>query len=326
MINSDVDSLLINGEAFEKLNNFAHKLIPEYASNLEINNLSKTAELGTVALSRKLLLNPDADAVLVHHAAKNILSDKMLNYEPETIWLELEKFDLDVPEENRAKILMLNAIQATEPLIYDSAVFKNMALIFNDEVPNYEVMEEIRAEQLAWTVAALELISPKRTFYFDYEPKVYIASVLHRDGFVLAPIGLEFAQDELDSLNNNLELKKEVKLAKADVLYIKDNPLKYILEEQLRKLTRVNFYVKERFSNFKKEFNKLLNPEEIGEKIAKILKEKQKLTERKTSFINPEAEVGVGTIRGNEKSGRIDPYAKGLDVQPPKFTLGVMGA
>lgn len=321
----DLNKMICSGEALEKLNAFRQLLIPYLTQDLEVKDLEKTAELGSISLSKEYILDKEAPAILVHQAVRNLLSDKVINYEPETIWLELERLGIDVPEENRNKIVMVNAIHVTDPIVYDVHVFKNMVMTFNNELPNLEMTEEAEPEHVAWTILNLQFLHPEQPIYMDYEPRIYTAAVLHRNGFILAPETLSFAQEELDKLNSNIELKEDIQ---KDLDNNKLTHTNKIIENQLIKISRVTEYLKLRYADYKEKLGLLLEPEKIGEKVAKILKEKEKLTDRKTSLVVPEIEVGFGSVRGDEKSGVEDPAGHGVinDFIPPVFILNAEGA
>jgi hypothetical protein len=199
----------------EELNNFAQDLIPESPLFLEKTATKKT-----------LLEDPNAPALLVYKA-------------PETIWAESQTRGIDIPEENRNKILMIAALKTRDPLIYDAHAFKNIVLVFNDELPNTEIAEEALPEQMAWAIECLEALDPTKSYYFDYEPVYYTALVLHRDGYFLAPQGLEYAQMSLDKLNKNIEVKSELQAA----LKKPEKDMTDLVREQYIKMDRVKRYV-----------------------------------------------------------------------------------
>jgi len=312
---------------FEKLNNFSQSLIPYYDQDLEINDLEKTAELGTVALSRSYLLDPETPAPILYQAAKNILTDKFVGYEPETVWLEFERLGLDVPEENRNKLSVVSALQSQDPLIYDSNVFQGMILAFNNEIANPEVTEEVDPEQIAWAIVNLTLLFPDTKYYFDYEPMVYTAVVLHRAGILKAPATLGYCQEYLDNLNKNNDLVEKITEAEHNKP-LKSDPLYDIVSTQLAKLERIDTYVEQMYTKYTEQLQKLLEPKKLGEKIAKILEEKKKLTERKTTFGGRRVEMGLGSI-SETKSSDIDVTQNqpgAYDTKAPTFTLSVVGA
>jgi len=309
-----------SGEISDRLNKSAQKLIPYYKTDFEVNDLEKLAELGTISLSKTYLKDTEAPAILVHSAAQNLLTNNFINYEPETIWLELEKLGLDIPVINRNKIMMINTLLSTDPIIYDVHMFKNMVLCFNNEIPNFDSTEEADPEQIAWAILNLNFLEPKRTYYFDYEPVVYTAAVLHRNGFILAPEILDFAQEDLDTLNVNTELKSDVRNALKGTEVTSD-----IIKEQLVKLNRIKKYLGIQYNEYTDKLTELLEPETEGLKVAKEIKLSQKLRKRKTTFFaDPNKDFPSGTILGDEKSGL--PHVYGLDYEPPTFVLTAVGA
>jgi len=79
----------------------------------------------------------------------------------------------------------------------------------------------------------------------DYGPIKYIAMVLHDEGFVLAPSGMGFVQEELTKLSQAPELVSLVKDAiKKAPEELPDGSLGGILREQVQKMVRVEEYVK----------------------------------------------------------------------------------
>ena len=313
-----ISDLIKTGEVSGHLNLFAQRLIPYNHLDFEIDDLTKYAELGTVSLSKEYLQDPNAPALLVHQAAKNLLTDRFINYEPESIWLDLKKLGVRVPEENKNKILMINALLSTDPVIYDVHVFKSIVLTFNDEIANPEITEETEPEQIAWSIMCLHLLRPEVPTYFDYEPILYTATILHRNGFILSPDILEFSQESLDRLNANIELKENISAALK-----RRNAKNSVEQEQLNKLDRVKEYVKIKYKDYTSKLEQLLSPEERGQKVAKELLQRKIEKERKTEFYK-EDNVGFGSILGYEKSGSF--LGKMVDTVPPVFTISVTGA
>lgn len=132
--------------------------------------------------------------------------------EPESIWISLGKMGINLPAVNQAKIHAYIALKIMPSFYWDALVFEKTALAFSNEVPTPDHLEETTPEQLACAVIEANKISTS-AHEFDTEPKRYAAVILHRSGFVLAPDQLDFAQDYLDRLNKNKELKMKVSSA-----------------------------------------------------------------------------------------------------------------
>lgn len=207
----------------EEIKSLPQNLIPQSGGILELKSCVR---------------DEDTPAILLQEVIKKLLGPSCVTYEPDTIFLELERMDVEVPDLNKAKISMMNALVASDPVIYDYSVFKNAALLFNDEMPDVDVCEEVLPEQIAWAVKCFDLIYSPSTLYFDYDPIVYTATVLHREGYFFAPTPLDYAQEELDKLNKNIEIKDELVKAIGNA----DDNSDLVVEQRV-KIARIGAYV-----------------------------------------------------------------------------------
>lgn len=160
-------------------------------------------------------MSPASSALGVLAATSELLGDVWMQ-EPETIWLQV-----DPPIENRARLQAAVALLNVPAFYWDGIVFEKTALAFDGMPPNPDTLEEADVHQLAWAVeeAARVLAWHKdEAKEFLREPAAYAAVVMHRDGFVVAPEKLAFAQDLLDGMNAKAaSLREEVEKAWADL-------------------------------------------------------------------------------------------------------------
>ncbi len=163
---------------------------------------------------RALLESEDTTATGVFRAVQALLGSAFITWEPESIWLELEDRKIDLPELNRGKILAFSTLLQVPAFYWDANVFENTALSCSNEPVMPEILQEASPAQLTWAVYECEVFlqSDGQDPDFDYEPAKYAAVCMHREGLVLAPDLLQFAQEELDRLNRKpgAELKGEV--------------------------------------------------------------------------------------------------------------------
>lgn len=211
------------------------------------------------AAARRILEDEEATATGVARAAEMLLGHQIRNWEPESIWLEFQDKGIDVPSINRDKLLAVNALH-TEPAFYwDANIFENTALVLNNEPMVPELLQEASPGELSWAVYEVELLMYKQGMDpdFDYEPAKYTAVVLHRDGYILAPELLVFAQEELDKLTRgHKDLRDEVKRrwedidkTKLDTLELQENPV----DVQLGMLASVWLYVHARAERYRQD-------------------------------------------------------------------------
>lgn len=152
--------------------------------------------------ARSILESPSACAEALLIATKMLLPD-CYHWEPESIWIELARKGLKVPEVNHVKIQAALTLVFVPSFYWDGVIFEKTALAFDDVVPNPAALEEATSAQLAWAVDAAAHIDQRHALgphRFQHEPATYAAIVLHREGFVWAPSQLAFAQEQLDSM------------------------------------------------------------------------------------------------------------------------------
>lgn len=184
-------------------------------------------------------------------AAKEILGE-FYAWEPESIWLTLTRQGVEVPDVNRAKLLAALTLYTVPSFYWDGIVFEKTALAFDGVIPNPEVLEEATSAQLAWAVkeaAWVKAYFNDPAVEFQHEPKAYAAVVMHREGLVLAPAALEFAQALLEQMNRGGVDKTDTEKAWAAI--DKKTLATHTFSEtpadvQLARLAAIELYVRER--------------------------------------------------------------------------------
>ena len=214
----------------EKVNNGQQKLIPE--------SLDK--------LARRDLENDDSPALVAYEAAKRLCGPGLDCWETETVAHELlGKHQLTLHDITLNKIWCIMALHQNREVLTSAHVFQKIVLALNGEMPNTSIDEKVEAAHIAWALVALHIELRELNLMLDYGPIKYIAMVLHDEGFVLAPSGMGFVQEELTKLSQAPELVSLVKDAiKKAPEELPDGSLGGILREQVQKLVRVEEYVK----------------------------------------------------------------------------------
>lgn len=202
-------------------------------------------------MSKDLLRDPSAATVALMAAAKTQLGD-FLAWEPESIWLELDRQGVDLPAENRAKIMAGIALRLMPSFYWDGIVFEKTALAFDGLLPNPDILEEASPARLAWAVVEADWIiraAKDASWEWGHEPRAYAGVVLARAGFVLAPEQLSFAQSALDRERPSTHLLDEVKQRWAGVdknglekLTLHETPV----DVQIARLAAVELHVRDR--------------------------------------------------------------------------------
>ncbi len=129
-----------------------------------------------------------------------------------------------------------------------------------------EVLQEPTPAQIAWAVYECEIILHENSLWepmFEDDPAVFTATVLYRDGMILAPEILSFCQDVLDKMNLRSAAisKDEVKTAwenLKDRSKLKEkNFSESALHIQLGKLSACQIYMSEQADSYQSAISKL---------------------------------------------------------------------
>jgi len=211
--------------------------------------------------AKRCILDPQSTASALLFAVKEMLG-VCWHWEPETLWIELARKDCDPPEGNRAKIQAGITLFFVPSFYWDGTVFGKTALAFDGHEANPDMLEEASTAQLAWAVqeaARIVAWHGDQPHDFQHEPKAYAAVVMHREGLVLAPTQLAFAQDLLDETNcketpegeecPTEPLKKRVETAwplvdktKLETQAFTESPV----DVQLARLSSIDLYIQQR--------------------------------------------------------------------------------
>jgi hypothetical protein len=154
-----------------------------------------------VSYAKNLLRSRSASAVALLRAADIVLGDAWLAWEPESIWLELERQEVVVPAEARDRLMAGVALRLVPSFYWDGMVFSKTCVAFDGHPAHVDIVEEAAPSAMAWSAVEAAWIRDRyseQSLSFEHEPVAYAAVVLDRAGFVLAPSQLSFAQTELD--------------------------------------------------------------------------------------------------------------------------------
>ncbi len=169
------------------------------------NYTVKTAERENIA--REYLLNSEnKHATTLLMALRTLHGIDVLYWEPETIWLTLERVQkIDIPVEARDKILAAIAIIRNPAFFWDNLVFQRTVQSLNGELYDPETLQECHPGYMAWAVyegGLLRGMDPDSDAQpeIDEDVQQYIAVCLKRAGYVYPPKQLKVVADNLVSL------------------------------------------------------------------------------------------------------------------------------
>lgn len=209
----------------------------------------------------------EASATAIFVEVKKLLGPQFIAWEPETIYLDIHhKTGLDPDALTRDKLQACITLITTPYFFTDAAVFENITTAFNHYVSGPEILHEASPAQMAWAVTEAEFLLSLHDIpmaQFDFEPTGYAAVVLFREGYVVAPRQLQFAQSQLDK-----RLSPEAKQLQKEVLEAWEKLSRTSLASQsfdetplgvaLARLAVVEQYVQERTRQLRDELGQLV--------------------------------------------------------------------
>lgn len=216
---------------------------------------------GVATSDKSLFEKPEASASELFIAARRHLGPDFVNFEPETLW---ETFNVEAV--NRDQLLAAINVATMASFWWDFRVFGNSSLAFGDHAVNPDAIPRPEAKDMAWAVFEAEMLNglsdePAETELGE-EVVAYIATVLHEEGFVVAPDLLEEVQETLDRMTSpeGLELKDAI-LRQWDDLQTQDlerwSPSNDAIGVQLARLAEVRLYLVKRAQHLTERFRRL---------------------------------------------------------------------
>jgi len=176
----------------------------EHVSHLT-NYTVKTAQRADIA--RKYLREGDErSAAALLMALRTLHGIESFYWEPETIWLTLERDDhLDMEELGRNKLQAAITLIVNPAFFWDNLVFQRTVQALNGEPFDPEALQECHPGYMSWAVYESGLIrglDPEEpvSAELDEDVQQYVAVCLKRAGYVYPPNQLIAVADNLEKI------------------------------------------------------------------------------------------------------------------------------
>lgn len=178
--------------------------------------------------------------------------DHWMDWEPETIWHELQDHFHTNDSSNEIPRLVKDMILAIKLCLTNTMpwdhwhIFDKVIMTFNNEIPNFEVMQKPSLGEITLGVEAMNKIKAN---IFSEEIQNYIAIVAREDGYLVLPEVLSFAQEKLDLYTPDVADKRQAVALAWRILKVK-NELNVLNDDnmvsvQVAKLLSIDKYVKQ---------------------------------------------------------------------------------
>jgi hypothetical protein len=212
--------------------------------------------------AKDILASRTASAVALCRAADVVLGDH-LGWEPESIWIDLDRQGVTVPAEARDRLMAAVALRLVPAFYWDAMVTASTAAAFDGRPAHVEILEEASPGALAWAMVEAAWIRRRHDLEAlrpEHEPIAYVAVILDRAGFALAPEQLSFAQEALDARRPRSGLLDDVRQRWSSVdktrladLALQEGPV----DVQVARLAAIELHVRSRRASAESELARL---------------------------------------------------------------------
>lgn len=233
------------------------------------DSMCKTAAANGQAL--QILKTPnDSTAVTLIMALKALYGVEVLYWEPETIWITLDReHGIDLTLEDRNKIMAAIAVIRCPSFFWDSLVFQKSVKAFCGILYDPECLLECHPAEMSWAMYEAKLLRGLDPDKLEEQPEVdedvqqYIAVCLLRAGFVYPPRNLDMVAENLREMlpEENREFADTVKKSwvHLDKGVLPDRRFgEDAMDVQLAQLASCYLYVKERSERMAEEISRLV--------------------------------------------------------------------
>jgi len=170
------------------------------------------------AATKELTKEGSMGVIHVYEALNENHGKDWWDWEPETVWQTLAVEQGIAADQELKDLVMALQIAVTTNYPFESwNVFEKVTCAFNQNDVDFHVIQPPEIDEIAFTVSVLRTLRGESTPYED-EVLGYIAACAKHSGIVYLPPELypSRAQEFLDKLNNDLELKARVQSKKDD--------------------------------------------------------------------------------------------------------------
>jgi len=217
--------------------------------------------------AKRLLQDVDTSASIVYMSALALFGSPLQEYEYETLELECNHMQLDVPSQNWEELYAALALRGDGRFMYEAMTFENTIVAFNGKEAESGSLQPVAPAEIAWAVReadtiVADLVNESIVDWLDYEPVGYTAVMCQAHGMVCVPPSLSFCEDRLDELTPECsKLRAEVKKAWGEQKGLDPREIEFgedAIGIQLALMHAVETYVEKREQMHERQLQRLL--------------------------------------------------------------------
>lgn len=165
---------------------------------------------GRLKTAERFLRNSDGrSATVLLTALRTLCGSGVLAWEPESIWLTLERdYEIDLPVESRDKLQAAVTLIINPSFFWDNLVFQRTTKALNGELYDPSALQECPPAHMNWAVYEarvirgqdLDIPDAEAPIELDEDVQQYVAVCLHRAGCIYPPHYLLQVADNLRAM------------------------------------------------------------------------------------------------------------------------------
>jgi len=210
----------------------------------------------------KYIKSPDSFASLSAKLLVKELGDEILDWEWEALWKAIYDRGVKLDDLGKVKVQSYLATSMNPIVVWEVNTFENIVLASNNVYPIPEITQDATPFELGWGLLELadylyttDIVQKHQKIKWGDDVLCYVAACLRENGWLIAPRPLEFAQEQLDKINQNTSLKSKVlfewgRIRGGDLQSVKI-PITDEISMQLRRLRDFSIYLSLKISSFR---------------------------------------------------------------------------
>jgi hypothetical protein len=169
----------------------------------------EVVEVRTISGDGTVFKEENADPIVLNKVLNQAYGDTWIDWEPETIFKTIQMDFGAVPTVlNKNKIMAVSALRNSSTLLDSWDAFQNLCVTFSGRIPNFHFMQYISPAEICSTLSKVKRITD--SLNPGSEVRGYIAVICMNEGLCFLPDSLRVAQDFLDSMGNDTELRDKI--------------------------------------------------------------------------------------------------------------------
>lgn len=200
-----------------------------------------------------ILLDSEAHPLALLIAMFAWFEKDALEWEPETLWFELEALGVkqEIPEITKNKIMAIRGVHRINDFFSDWRSFELVGTTLNNNIPNFHKSQPLTLNEITNAMNILDKI--RKDDDYDITVKAYVSVIARNEGFIVLPKDIAFLNETMDK-----EYAERIYARAAELEAFLNEPFKIESMDdcQAIRIAEVNQFCKKWNEKFSSDINK----------------------------------------------------------------------